>query len=84
MTIKEKFKSLLINSGMFDVDAEVVMQIVMNDDANKAMEGRWNDSVEGYPDVLFNVLWASVCINAVEWIDENKPLAWYRPLFVLD
>lgn len=81
MTIWEKFKGMLIERGMTSVHAAKVMALVEADVANKAMLGRWNDNTEGYTKELFLVLWFSVKQHAREWIDENLPLAWYRPLF---
>jgi hypothetical protein len=82
MTIREMMKKELIDSGMLCDDAEKVLQIAASSDAMKSMADRWNDSTEGYPPHLL----PSVCMNlkeiALKWIDDNCPLAWYRPLFV--
>ena len=82
MTIEEKIEKWLFNSGMFEDQAKAVMEMVKADKANEAMEGRWGDSAEGYPDVLFSVLLMSVRDAALEYIDANCPLAWFRPMFV--
>lgn len=42
----------------------------------------WDDTVDGYPPQLLAVLWLGVRRAAVDWIDENLPKAWYRPMFV--
>ena len=84
MTIEEKIKKWLINQGMFVDQAEAVMEMVKINQVNEAMAGRWNDVAEGYPDVIFTIVLASVKDAALEYIDTNCPQAWFRPMFVRD
>ncbi len=81
MTLEEKFKKLLFESGMFESDAEAVMEAVKADSANKAMAGRWSDMAEGYPKALYGLLWVEVKRAALKYIDANCPQAWFRPMF---
>jgi hypothetical protein len=81
MTFYEYYLQKLIANGMFEDQAQAVMQQVMIDPANEAMLGRWWESTEGYLPVLLVILWFNVKTNALEWIDTNLPLAWYRPMF---
>lgn len=81
MTFKEKALEMLTANGMFDDEAAEVFERIVADGANAAMQGRWNDDVSGYPEMMVNVLWLTVKTNAAEWIAEHRPLAWYRPLF---
>lgn len=79
MNFEEKIKELLFNHGMFENQANAVIKIMKED---KAMVNRWNDDTGEYPDSVLNVLWLSVKAAALEYIDENCPLAWFRSLFV--
>lgn len=81
MTIEETLVEMLVDCGMFDSDAKAVMERVKADKGNEAMSMRWRDGIEGYPEQLLAVLWLSTKRHAVEWIDDNIPLAWYRPMF---
>ena len=82
MTIEEKLVEMLIENGMFDTQAKEVMELIKSDEANETMQGRWRDAPGDYPEVMLAVLWLSTRIKALEWIDENVPQAWYRPMFV--
>ena len=80
-TIEEKLKQMLIDKGLFEDMAEEIMQQVKADDINAVMTNRWGEPVEGYPGSVLAVLWISTRDTALEWIDENLPNAWFRPLF---
>lgn len=81
MTFIEKFKKMLTERGMFESQAEKVMARVVTDKATESMEGRWNDDADGYPPQMIAILWMSVRRNAVEFIDDHCPAAWFRPVF---
>lgn len=81
MTYKEKIKQMLSEQGMFDEDAEAVVEMVIKDDCNVAMKNRWNDDISNYPSTTRSVLWDSVCRIALEYIDKNCPKAWFRSAF---
>ena len=81
MTIEEKMRQMLVENGLFEQDCNAVMEIVKGYKHTESMKSRWGDAVDGYPDSLLVVVWMSVKQAAVEWIDTNCPLAWYRPMF---
>ena len=82
MTVRQRLENQLFNMGMFPAQASAVMDRVVADKATESMQGRWEESADEYPTPLYTVLWISVTDHALEWIDKNAPLAWYRPLFV--
>ena len=45
------------------------------------MKGRWNDDVAGYPDYLLVALTPGIKHVAAAYIEENCPLAWFKPMF---
>ncbi|MFC1721947.1 hypothetical protein ACFL0Z_03465 [Patescibacteria group bacterium] len=87
MTIEERLKQMLIGAGMRDEDAEKVMltakpeleklPIFAGIIANKT----WNGLAKGYPEMVFNSLWYRLKEIALEWVQQNKPETWYRPIF---
>ena len=81
MTLKEKVLKFLTDGGMFDEQAAQVFEAIKNSDENEAMRERWNEPAEDYPSVLVSALNVSAAVHAVEWLDENLPLAWFRPVF---
>jgi hypothetical protein len=83
MTFKESMVKAMTDRGMFPDQAETVIMEYIANDVNPMMD-RWNENVEGYPEVMQNVLWMGVMSYAYEWIKENKPMAWFRPMFNSD
>jgi hypothetical protein len=81
MTFRDKAKQMLTERGMFDNQAEAVMDRVIAAPENKAMQGRWNDDTSGYPPPMVNVLWFTVKRHALEYIEETCPEAWFKPMF---
>ena len=79
---QEKIKDMLIENGMFDGQADQVLDLLIDDLAARSMTGRWNDDIEGYHSQLLAVIWRSARRIALGWIDENLPQAWFRPMFV--
>jgi len=82
MTMKDKMKALLMQNGMFESEAEQVMEMAKNDTRLADMKSRWNDDIEGYPPQLLSSIWFSVKRNALLWIDANIPQAFYRNMFI--
>ena len=82
MTMKDKMKALLMQNGMFESEAEQVMEMAKNDTCLTDMKNRWNDDIEGYPPPLLKVVWFGVKKNALLWIDANIPQAYYRNFFI--
>lgn len=80
-TISGWMFAYLFERGMFEDDAKQVVENVMNDEANEAMQGRWNDEIHGYPEVIKRMMALSLRNATIDWIDANCPKAWYRPMF---
>ncbi len=81
MTFKEFVLKYLTDNGMFPDQAEAVFENLKNDSASEPMQGRWNDNVEGYPSIIKIGILLPLNKLALEWIDKNKPKAWFRPMF---
>lgn len=82
VTVRQRLENQLFGMGLFPNQATEVVERAMTDECNESMQGRWNEPAEAYPVQLYTVLWMLVMDHALAWIDENAPLAWYRPLFV--
>ena len=35
-----------------------------------------------YPDVIYNILFMQIKPITLKWIDDNKPMAWFRAMFI--
>ena len=81
MTFKEYFVQKLEENGMFAADANAVIEQTIVAPEAESMQGRWNDDMAGYPPIMSKVLWLTVRLNALKWIDANAPQAWFRPMF---
>lgn len=81
MTFEEKIKELLVGNGMFPHQSDEVMERIKTDEAHKSMKRRWTDSVDDYPPQMIQIVWLIAKQHALEYIDENLPKAWFRPMF---
>ncbi len=81
MTTREKLESILQSRGLFPQQAKEVMDICVNDEQLNSSHISWNQPSEGYPDSLYSVLMMRIGEITLEWIDQNNPLAWFRPMF---
>lgn len=83
MNTRQKFESMLIERGMFESQAKEVMDLAV-----PVLDGQvdnykitWDRPSEEYPDVLYNVMFHSVRKVALKYIEENIPMAWFKPMF---
>lgn len=81
MTFNDYTLNYMTKKGMFDHEAEQVLAI-LKDELIKDGFDRWNDHVEGHPIGFMAALRLYINTAALAWIDANKPLAWYRPMFL--
>lgn len=81
MTIRDLLYGRLLGSGLFDSQAEAVLQMVY-DEGDKELKTRWHDNYEDYNPIVIDVLWVSVCRNTLKFIDANCPKHWARNFFV--
>jgi len=82
MTFVKKLLTMLEERGLSKAQAEGIIDLAKVDERIPAMDNRWNEQVEGYPDQVISLLWMSVSDIALEWIDANCPKAWFRAMFV--
>lgn len=83
MTTKDKLKSLLVERGVFEEDAEAVLK-----EAIPRIEGlvpnyqiTWNRPADEYPPQLYVAWWMELKTVARSWIAKNTPNAWFRSMF---
>jgi len=82
MTVEKKFIIKLTAYGMFESHALEVMAAAKKDIKLLVdYSVTWDDSSSAYPEVIYNVLWPVIKSTARRWLEENLPLAWYRPMF---
>ncbi len=83
MTTKEKLQSQLVANGMFEQDAETVMQLAMPqlDAVVPNYKITWHRPADEYPAPIFALWWAQLKHIALAWIEEHQPQAWFKPMF---
>lgn len=81
MTVREKIIKTLEGMGMFNSQAEAVLKLAIAEiDSNTPIN--WNDTHNAYPPIIYGMVLGIIKPIALKWIDENKPQAWYREMFV--
>jgi hypothetical protein len=83
VTTKEKLTKMLVDNGMFDDQAKKVMEVAIPriEALTPDYKITWDRPAEEYPDPVYAAIWLHLRGIALEWIDENIPKAWFRPMF---
>jgi len=83
MTTKEKFAQMLTDRGMFESQANAVMDIFVPevDAVSAGYRVTWERPASEYPDAFYAVGFMYLKKTALRGIDENLPQAWYRAMF---
>ncbi len=98
MTTKQRLIGNLIDCGMSQSQAEQIIELaipVLDKQAHEinGFHGvtfepenpyhiNWDSPSFHYPDGLYAAWFMSIKPIALKWIDENKPQAWFRDMFV--
>jgi len=83
MNVRQKLVSMLVCMGMFESQAEEVMDLAIPD-LNNLVEDyniTFNSESSSYPSEIYKVLMMSIKPIALKWINENAPNAWFKPMF---
>jgi hypothetical protein len=83
VTIKGKLIKMLEANGMFESQAKEVIELAIPklNEVVKDYRVDFNDSEDTYPEAIYTVFFMSVKPIALNWINQNKPEAWYKPMF---
>jgi len=84
MTTKDRFHKMLTDSGMFDRQADEVIELFITDfnEVNSGYRVTWDRPASEYPDAFYAVGFMWLKKTAMRWIDEHLPQAWFRLMFV--
>lgn len=83
-TTKQKCLRFLVERGLSTKEAVTVF-----DRAQPLLQVgdykiEWDGPAGEYPDPFYSVAFIALREAALEWIDENCPKAWFRPMFTSD
>ena len=78
-TVEAQMKNYLIENGMSNDQANKVIT-----ETKKEMEftfNNWDSPINAYSNQLQNLIKLSVKQTALKWLNKNKPMAWFKPIF---
>ncbi len=83
-TIKQKLTRMLMQNGMSGTQANEVIDLAIPrmNDIVEDYNIDFNDSSDTYPEAIYTVLFMTVKVTALKWIEDNIPMAWFKPMFV--
>ena len=84
MTTQEKFESIIYNMGVFENDAKAIIETAKPELAAllPSYKITWDRPASEYPEPFYNVAMITVKKVALKWIEENKPNAWFKAVFM--
>ena len=82
MTFETMCNDFCQSNGMSDTEANQVVEKLKNSDLiTDSMRQSFNSPVEDYPPSVQALVMMALKPVATEWIEENIPRAWFKPLF---
>lgn len=83
MTVQGKLMTMLEKMGMSTSQALEVMKVAKPtiDDLVSDYKISFTNSSDAYPNAIYNTLIMLIKPIALQWIEENKPQAWFKPMF---
>jgi len=81
MTVKEKLIDLLIKKGLFESQAIEILDLSIPE-LEDVYDIELDSQAETYPVICYRIFIQSMNPTALAWIDENKPNAWFREMFI--
>lgn len=84
VTTKGKLLKYCTDRGMFDSQAKTVVDLAIEeiDTSGGEYKTTWDRPANEYPDEVIAVMLMILKRTALKWIDENKPKAFFRPMFL--
>ena len=83
-TTKEKCISFLTNNGLWPQESEQVFEAAKPRLEVGGYQMTWDRPANEYPNALYAVMFITLKAVALEWIDQNKPMHFARPMFTSD
>jgi hypothetical protein len=81
MTIRQVMTKYLTENGMFQDQADTVIKRYTETPIGDSMKGRWDEDSDAYPSQLMPVVIIGLRHEALTFIIEKCPQAWFRPMF---
>ena len=82
ITTREKLEQMCYEKGMFESQAKTVVDLAIPEIDNlDNYKITWDRPASEYPEPLYIIMFLTVKKVAYKWIEENFPLAWFKPMF---
>lgn len=83
MTTLERLVNMLTERGMSESQAAEVMKDFIPAMNKESGEYRitWERPEHEYPDIMYSLWFQQLKVYALNWLNENKPQAWFKPMF---
>jgi hypothetical protein len=84
MNVRDKTEHILVDLGMFQQQAQKVMDIAIPkiNTISEDYQIEWDNDCDIYEDEMYVFLFSIVKPVALEWIEEHVPKAWFKENFV--
>lgn len=83
MNVKQTLLKHLTDRGMSDNQAEEVLKEYLESvDKDTNYQITLSSDSGAYPNEVYNALYSGLNHQAVQWIEKNIPLAWFKPMFI--
>lgn len=82
MTFNEMMNQYLQDNGMFESQAEAVIDLAQGHEIFEAMKNNLNKDMAEYSGVFERLCIHSLKVVAIEYIDKECPMAWFRTVFL--
>jgi len=84
MTTQQRLYSMLTDRGLSDKQVDEVMELAKPefDKVADQYDITYDRPSDEYPDVIYNILFMLIKPITLKWIEENKPMAWFKVMFI--
>ena len=86
MTTRQKFEQMLYNMGIFETQAEKIMDFAIAEiDSQKTGDDyqiTWDRPEGGYDERFYKIVFEiKIKPQVFKWAEQNMPMAWWKPMF---
>jgi len=83
-TVKQKLEYILYKHGLFEQQARKIVDLAIPkiNELSDDYQIEWDSDEDVYQEDMYNFLFSLIKPEALKWIDENVPKAWYRENFI--
>ncbi len=81
VTIRDYLRKEIYDRGIFENQVDAIMAMIVPEGATAPLHDILEKSIKGYPDMVLMMSWITVKKIAADWLRDNTPQHWARPMF---